>query len=106
MNHGLLRHGVRIFEYQPRFMHQKVVLCDHWATIGSTNLDRWNLRWNLEVNQETPIPRVRARGTGDARRRFPRRHVEYRFGEWRRRPWYARALLNMPGAWWPCGPSG
>lgn len=48
----LLRAGVAIYEYQPRFMHQKVIVCDHWVSIGSSNIDRWNLRWNLEANQE------------------------------------------------------
>jgi len=48
----LLRNGVRIFEYQPRFFHAKTVLCDNWVAIGSSNFDRWNLRWNLEANQE------------------------------------------------------
>jgi len=50
--HRLLRHGVRIFEYQPRFTHSKVLLCDDWVSIGSSNIDRWTLRWNLEANQE------------------------------------------------------
>ena len=49
---SLLRNGVRIFEYQPRFLHAKVLLCDQWVSIGSSNIDRWNLRWNLEANQE------------------------------------------------------
>ncbi len=48
----LLRHGVRIFEYQESFMHTKVILIDDWSSIGSSNLDRWNLHWNLEANQE------------------------------------------------------
>lgn len=48
----LLRHGVRIFEYQGRFIHTKVYLVDHWCSIGSSNMDRWNLLWNLEANQE------------------------------------------------------
>ncbi len=48
----LLKAGVRIFEYQPRFIHVKTVLCDHWISIGSSNFDHWNLRWNLEANQE------------------------------------------------------
>jgi cardiolipin synthase len=48
----LLRHGVRIFEYQHRFTHTKLVLVDDWCSIGSSNMDRWNLRWNLEANQE------------------------------------------------------
>ena len=48
----LLKNGVRVFEYQPRFLHQKVILCDSWASVGSSNIDRWNFRWNLEANQE------------------------------------------------------
>lgn len=48
----LLRHGIRIFEYQPRFIHSKTLLVDDWVSIGSCNFDRWNLRWNLEANQE------------------------------------------------------
>lgn len=52
----LLRDGVRIFEYQKAFMHSKVVLVDDWCTIGSSNMDRWNFRWNLEANQEVEDP--------------------------------------------------
>ncbi|GAC1460996.1 MAG: phosphatidylserine/phosphatidylglycerophosphate/cardiolipin synthase family protein [Steroidobacteraceae bacterium] len=48
----LLRHGVRIFEYQPRMLHAKMILCDDWVSLGSSNLDRWSFRWNLEANQE------------------------------------------------------
>lgn len=48
----LLRYGVRIFEYQECFMHSKVVLVDDWCSIGSSNMDRWGFRWNLEANQE------------------------------------------------------
>ena len=48
----LLRNGVKIFEYQPRMLHAKMILCDDWVSIGSSNLDRWSFRWNLEANQE------------------------------------------------------
>ncbi|MEE9445768.1 MAG: phospholipase D-like domain-containing protein [Cocleimonas sp.] len=48
----LLRFGVKIFEYQGRFTHTKMVIVDDWITIGSSNMDRWNFRWNLEANQE------------------------------------------------------
>ena len=48
----LLRNGVRIFEYQPRVLHGKMALCDDWLSVGSSNLDRWSFRWNLEANQE------------------------------------------------------
>ncbi len=52
----LLRAGVRIFEYQRSFLHAKVLLCDDWVSIGSSNLDRWNYRFNLEANQEAADP--------------------------------------------------
>lgn len=48
----LLRAGVRIHEYQPHFLHLKMVLVDDWVSIGSCNFDYWNLRWNLEANLE------------------------------------------------------
>jgi len=48
----LLKSGVKIYEYLPRFVHAKVSLCDDWVSIGSCNFDHWGLRWNLEANQE------------------------------------------------------
>ncbi|WP_456269735.1 phospholipase D-like domain-containing protein [Kushneria sp. AK178] len=52
----LLRSGVRIFEFQPRFIHAKFSLCDEWSTTGSCNFDHWSLQWNLEANQEIDDP--------------------------------------------------
>ncbi|MBD9484906.1 phosphatidylserine/phosphatidylglycerophosphate/cardiolipin synthase family protein [Pseudomonas sp. PDM14] len=52
----LLRAGVRIFEYQPRFLHLKMVLVDDWVSVGSCNFDHWNLRFNLEANIEALDP--------------------------------------------------
>jgi phosphatidylserine/phosphatidylglycerophosphate/cardiolipin synthase-like enzyme len=54
----LLSDGVRIFEFQQRFMHAKLVLCDNWVSIGSCNIDRWNLHWNLDANQEIRCNRL------------------------------------------------
>jgi cardiolipin synthase len=48
----MLRSGVRIFEYQPRMLHAKMIVSDDWVSIGSSNLDRWSFKWNLEANQE------------------------------------------------------
>lgn len=59
--YSLLRSGVRIFEYAPRFLHAKLLLCDDWVSLGSSNVDRWNLRWNLEANQEIEDSRFAAR---------------------------------------------
>jgi phosphatidylserine/phosphatidylglycerophosphate/cardiolipin synthase-like enzyme len=48
----LLQNNIRIFEYQNHFIHSKLVVVDDWVTIGSSNLDRWAAKWNLEANQE------------------------------------------------------
>lgn len=52
----LLLSGVVIYEYQPSFSHTKLVLCDDWVSIGSSNLDRWGVLWNLDANQEIDSP--------------------------------------------------
>ncbi len=47
----LLRHGIRIFEYQPTMMHAKTMVVDGlWTTIGSSNFDDRSFRLNDEVN--------------------------------------------------------
>src|SRR5262249_36830993 len=48
----MLRNGVKIFEYQPRMLHAKMIISDDWVSIGSSNLDRWSFKWNLEANLE------------------------------------------------------
>jgi cardiolipin synthase A/B len=53
----LLASGVVIYEFQPGFLHTKVVLADDWVSIGSCNLDRWGTLWNLEANQEVSSQR-------------------------------------------------
>ncbi|AYC34958.1 cardiolipin synthase [Pseudomonas cavernae] len=45
-----LRAGVRIFRYQPGFLHQKVLLIDaDTSAIGSANLDNRSFRLNFEI---------------------------------------------------------
>jgi cardiolipin synthase len=47
----LLRHGVRIFEYEGRVLHAKSAVIDgSWSTIGTFNLDYLSWHWLLEVN--------------------------------------------------------
>lgn len=48
----LLKNNIHIFEYQPRFTHAKVILCDDWICAGSSNFDLWNQKFNLELNIE------------------------------------------------------
>jgi len=93
----MLRNGVRIFEYQPHMLHAKVIVCDDWVSIGSSNLDRWSFRWNLEANQEVADARfadtVAALFESDLRvsRAISRRY-------WRQRAWLDRLRENIAGA--------
>ncbi|WP_305045448.1 phospholipase D-like domain-containing protein [Geoalkalibacter sp.] len=86
---SLLRNGVRIFEYQPRFLHAKFVLCDDWASLGSSNLDRWNHRWNLEANQEFADALI-AEQLHVLFENALAASTEIRYEDWRRRPFYRR----------------
>jgi phosphatidylserine/phosphatidylglycerophosphate/cardiolipin synthase-like enzyme len=93
---SLLRHGVRIFEYQPRFLHAKTLLCDQWVSIGSSNFDRWNLRWNLEANQEVDdagfAASVSAMFEADLKV-----SVEIDKEQWKRRRWITRLREHLWG---------
>ena len=92
----LLRNGVKIFEYQPRMLHAKMILCDDWVSIGSSNLDRWSFRWNLEANQEIAdadfANTAAAVFAGDfaASRALSRRY-------WRQRAWFDRLRETIAG---------
>lgn len=47
----LVKGGVEVYEYLRRPLHGKVaVMDDHWATVGSSNLDPLSLSLNLEAN--------------------------------------------------------
>jgi phosphatidylserine/phosphatidylglycerophosphate/cardiolipin synthase-like enzyme len=87
----LLKSGVRIYEYMPRFLHAKTVLCDDWLTIGSCNFDRWNLQWNLEANQEVEDPETVAAAVDMFTADFAN-CTEYTAGTWAQRGWHARLL--------------
>ena len=83
----LLRNGVRIFEYQPRVLHSKVVVCDQWVTIGSSNHDRWNLRWNLEANLACDDASFAAQAVAMFEQDYAD-SVELVYDQWLRRPWH------------------
>ncbi|MGE6606982.1 phospholipase D-like domain-containing protein [Halomonas sp. NPDC076908] len=87
---ALLKAGVRIYEFQPTFIHAKFVLIDDWISIGSCNFDHWNLHWNLEANQEVIDPQLAA----EVRQLFERNFAasqEVDAVAWAARPWGQRA---------------
>ena len=47
---GLMKSGVRFFEYLPSVLHSKSTLIDNWATVGSSNFNHRSLLHDLEVD--------------------------------------------------------
>jgi cardiolipin synthase len=93
----MLRSGVRIYEYQPQMLHGKAILCDDWVSVGSSNLDRWSLRWNLEANQEI----ADARFADTLAALFERDFAVSRLislHRWQERAWLDRLRENIAGA--------
>ena len=47
----LLKHGIRLYEYEPAVMHAKTAVIDgNWSTVGSSNLDYRSFIHNDEAN--------------------------------------------------------
>lgn len=86
----LLRHGVRIFEYQPTMIHAKILLIDEtWAVVGSTNLDNRSFGLNDEVNLAVCAHDFAARLEEDfARDLTAAREISY--DQWKGRSIFAR----------------
>ncbi|MNZ99317.1 putative cardiolipin synthase YwiE [compost metagenome] len=93
----LLRAGIRIYEYQPRFLHLKMALVDDWTSVGSCNFDHWNLRFNLEANLETHDPEFTAAVEECLAADFAQSQ-EIDLETWRARPWWKRLRQRLWGA--------
>lgn len=47
---SLLSAGVEIYEYKPTVLHSKLILIDHWARVGSSNLNHRSLFHDFEAD--------------------------------------------------------
>ncbi|MDX1721708.1 MAG: phosphatidylserine/phosphatidylglycerophosphate/cardiolipin synthase family protein [Pseudomonas sp.] len=92
----LLRAGVQIFEYQPRFLHLKMVLVDDWVSVGSCNFDHWNLRFNLDANVEALDPELTAAVVASFQADFAD-SLEISQEYWLARPWWRRVQERLWG---------
>jgi cardiolipin synthase len=82
----LLRAGVRIFEFDPTLLHQKIVIVDgEWSHVGSTNFDSRSLALNEEVGVGVLDVQV-ATELKEAFARDLERCHELELETWRRRP--------------------
>ncbi len=92
----LLKAGVKIFEYQPCFLHLKMVLVDDWVSIGSCNFDHWNLRFNLEANLEALDSRLSSAVAASFERDFTQ-SLQVSLDAWQRRPLWKRFKQRVWG---------
>lgn len=92
----LLKAGVQIFEYQPCFLHLKMVLVDDWVSIGSCNFDHWNLRFNLEANLEALDASLTAAVEASFVKDFGLSQ-QVSLEEWQRRPLWRRVKQRIWG---------
>jgi cardiolipin synthase len=88
---ALLEAGVRVYEFEPTLLHQKIVVVDGlWSHVGSTNFDARS----LALNEEVGIGILDAGVAAELRAAFERdlrRCHELELERWRRRPLYDRA---------------
>ena len=87
---SLLKAGVRLYEFEPTLLHQKIVVVDGlWSHVGSTNFDARS----LALNEEIGVGILDARVAAELREAFNRdlQHcIELKLDEWQRRPTWIR----------------
>jgi cardiolipin synthase len=88
---ALLEAGVRLYEFEPTLLHQKIVVIDEiWSHVGSTNFDARS----LALNEEIGVGILDAGVAAQLKKAFEedrRRSRELALEQWRRRPVFARA---------------
>ena len=90
---NLLDAGIRIFEYHHSFLHAKVAVIDqHWATVGSSNIDPFSLLLSREANVialdrcfAAQLRRSVEQRIAEGARELPSEH-------WQQLPWHSRLL--------------
>lgn len=97
----LLRAGVKIYEFQPTFIHAKFCVVDDWVSLGSCNFDHWSLQWNLEANQEVEDADFATEVVQLFERNFAASY-QIDAASWARRSWWQRIrewLFGTLNAW-------
>ncbi|MCM8595484.1 cardiolipin synthase ClsB [Accumulibacter sp.] len=89
----LLHTGVRIFEYRRSFLHAKVaVIDDHWATVGSSNIDPFSLLLAREANIVVDDEKFATELRCSLEEAMTIGAREMPIETWKRVPWYRRLL--------------
>jgi cardiolipin synthase len=93
----LLRSGVRIFEYQPRFQHGKAALFDRERVIiGTPNIDQWSFVFNHEIAVQARSESLGAETAAQFVADFAD-STEIDLARWRKRPLWRRVRESFVG---------
>jgi cardiolipin synthase len=85
---SLLKHGIRIYEYNPSMIHNKALMVDDlWSVVGSTNFDYRSFSINDEVNLAVMDAGLTRRITQDFDRDLSQ-STEITYREWREKRRY------------------
>ena len=99
----LLSAGIEIQEYHQSFLHAKVaVIDDHWATVGSSNIDPYSLLMAREANVVVRDPFFSEQLRGELRkmidegaRRVPPQHWALRPRVYKALVWTAYGVVRL-----------
>ena len=85
--------GMRLFEYHRSHLHAKVaVIDDHWATVGSSNIDAFSLLLAREANVVVDDVGFARQLRGSLEAAMAEGAQELRASDWRRLPLLRRGL--------------
>ena len=91
----LLKRGVKIWEYQPTLLHQKVIVVDGvWSCVGSTNFDDRSFQLNDEISLGV-LDRNVANGLRTAFASDLRTARERHLDEWRHRSLWHKLIDQL-----------
>jgi cardiolipin synthase len=97
-NYGkLLEFGVRIFEYEPGFIHAKTIINEDCGVVGTINMDYRSFYLHYECGLFMCNPEVISKIKKDLDETLLICH-EITFDEWKNRPWYLKLVqqcLNL-----------
>ena len=92
---ALLKNGVKLWEYQPTLLHQKIIVVDGvWSCVGSTNFDDRSFELNDEISLGVLDPNV-AKGLKTAFENDLRSARERQLDEWHHRSLWHKLIDQL-----------
>ncbi|HEY8180935.1 MAG TPA: cardiolipin synthase [Thermoanaerobaculia bacterium] len=92
---ALLKNGVKIWEYRPTLLHQKIIVVDGiWSCVGSTNFDDRSFQLNDEISLGV-FDRNIANGLRTAFANDLRGAKERHYDEWRHRSLWHKLIDQL-----------